>query len=279
MTEIRDEPAGDGGLIRVRGRLAYDGADFHGWARQRGLRTVQDTVEDALGVVLRCRPPRTVCAGRTDAGVHARGQQLHFDVPADVWAAHGASVVVRRLNGVLPADVRILDLEVAPVGFDARFSARWRRYRYAVADQGPADPLRRHELVPWPSGLDVDRMNRAAEPLLGEHDFAAFCKRRPGAGTVRHLLEVFWRRESDGVAGLSITADAFCHSMVRSIVGTLLMVGDGRRAEEWPEQLLAARVRSSAATVAPARGLVLEHVEYPDGDLAGQARRARRVRG
>lgn len=279
MTHTRDEPAGNGGLIRVRGLFAYDGAHFHGWARQPGLRTVQDTVEEALGVVLHCPPPHTVCAGRTDAGVHARGQQLHVDLPTAVWdAGVGGAVALRRMNGVLPPDVRMLDLDVAPEGFDARFSASWRRYRYAVADQGPADPLRRHELVEWPSPLDLDRMNRAAQPLLGEHDFAAFCKRRPGAGTVRRLLELRWQREGDGVAALTISADAFCHSMVRSIVGALLMVGDGRRAERWPGELLVARVRSSASTVAPAHGLVLEHVEYPDGALADQARRARRLR-
>ncbi|MFI0431853.1 MAG: tRNA pseudouridine(38-40) synthase TruA [Candidatus Nanopelagicales bacterium] len=279
MPEPHDEPAGDGGLIRVRGRLAYDGADFHGWARQPGLRTVQAVVEDALGVVLHCPAPRTVCAGRTDAGVHARGQQLHLDLSPATWQGGGGpQVALRRLNGVLPPDVRVLDLDLAPEGFDARFSARWRRYRYAVADRRPVDPLRRRELVAWPGVLDVAAMNRAAQALLGEHDFAAFCKRRPGAGTVRTLIGLEWRREDDGVAALSIAADAFCHSMVRSIVGALLMVGDGRRREEWLAELLVAGVRSSTSTVAPAHGLVLEHVEYHE-DLAGQARRARRVRG
>jgi tRNA pseudouridine38-40 synthase len=273
------EPAGDpGGLLRVRARLGYDGTHFHGWARQPGLRTVQGEVESALATVLRLpERPRTVCAGRTDAGVHAADQHLHVDLPTEAWPGDGPRVR-RRLNGLLAADVRVFEVELAPRGFDARFSVRSRRYRYRVRDGGEVDPLQRCFVVGHPGRLDIDAMNEAAGALLGEHDFAAFCRRREGTSTVRTLLELAWHRDASDLAELTVQADAFCHSMVRSLVGVLLPVGDGRRDVGWPGRMLASRQRGPEVVVAPASGLVLDRVEYAE-DLAEQAQRARRLRG
>ena len=280
----QEKPAGAvGGLLRVRCRLAYDGTDFHGWAAQPGRRTVQGELEAALATVLRVPDdalPRAVCAGRTDAGVHARDQHVHVDLPAGVWQQQVPSQLLRRLNGLLPADVRVFDLRAAEPGFDARFSVRSRTYRYRVSAGRPVDPLLRRFVVEHPAELDPAAMNRAAQSLLGEHDFAAFCRRRPGASSTRTLRTLVWEDDAaaQGVLALVITADAFCHSMVRSLVGALLPVGDGRRPVEWPMQVLAGGCRRPDVMVAPAHGLVLEAVDYPE-DLGGQAQRSRRIRG
>ena len=219
-------------------------------------------------------PVVVTCAGRTDAGVHARGQVAHVDVPAD------ASVSLGRINRALPDDVVVIRIDAAPVDFDARFAALWRRYSYRVCDRpaGP-DPLERHCTVPWPRLLDVEAMNAAARGLLGEHDFAAFCRPRPGASTIRRLLVATWQRHDAGVVVLDVRADAFCHSMVRSLVGALLPVGDGRRSVAFPAEVLRAGVRDSRVTVAPAFGLVLEEIGYPaDEDLGERQRVTRQVR-
>ncbi|HSN06987.1 MAG TPA: tRNA pseudouridine(38-40) synthase TruA [Candidatus Angelobacter sp.] len=280
----------EGPRLRLRLDLAYDGTGFHGWARQPGLRTVQGELEAALTMLLRASEPvRVACAGRTDAGVHARGQVAHADVAADQWdalASRGADVPVRRLAGLLPDDVRVRAVHPAPPGFDARWSASSRTYAYRVSDlPGGADPLLRSHVL-YHAGrrggpLDVDAMNAAASALIGEHDFAAYCRRREGASTVRTLLDLRWERETDsGLAVMWIRADAFCHSMVRSVVGALLPVGDGRRPLTWPAEILAGTRREPDADVAPSVGLCLERVEYPpDADLANQAQRARRFRG
>jgi tRNA pseudouridine38-40 synthase len=274
--------------VRLRLDLAYDGTDFFGWAAQPGLRTVQGVVEQTLQRVLRLeKPPTTTCAGRTDAGVHARGQVCHVDVPAAAYAAVSgrsslppAHVLTRRLAGALPADVRVRRVEEAPDGFDARFSALWRRYAYRICDDpAVADPLRRREVLDHPRRLDHEAMNDAARRLLGEHDFAAFCRAREGATTVRTLLELSWDRDATGLLVARVIADAFCHSMVRALVGALLRVGEGRRPVEWPAQVLAARVRDPAVPVVPARGLTLEEVAYPPANqLAARAALTRRVR-
>ncbi len=279
MTEPLDALV-PGGLSAVRLRLlvAYDGTDFCGWARQPGLRSVQGSLEAAMVTVLRVESVRAVCAGRTDAGVHARGQVVHVDVPAASWD-DVAPVALRRLNGLLDADVRVVSIEPAAAGFDARWSALRRHYRYQVSD-GVGDPLRRTTCALHGELLDVDLMDEASTMLLGEHDFAAFCREREGTSSVRTLQRFDWVRDDDGVVTAHVTADAFCHSMVRSLVGALLPVGDGRRGIGWPAELLAARVRDAAVTVAPARGLVLQAVDYPDdASLAEQARVARRWRG
>ena len=281
-------PAGDGGLVRVRLDLAYDGTAYAGWARQVGQLGVAEVVEEGLAKVLRlAAPPRTTVAGRTDAGVHARGQVCHLDIPGTAWAAVGGRssdppgvALVRRLAGVLPPDVRVRRAALAPRGFDARFSALSRRYAYRLVDDvAGADPLRRNEVVHHARPLDVAAMDVASRSLLGRHDFAAFCRRRAGTTTIRTLLELSWRREENGLVVASVAADAFCHSMVRSLVGALLAVGDGRRGADWPAALLAARVRDSRVTVAPAHGLTLEEVSYPpDEELAERARSTRHLR-
>jgi len=168
-------------MIRVRVDLGYDGSGFSGWARQPGRRTVQQTLEDALGRVLRLADtPQLTVAGRTDAGVHARGQVAHADLPTNRWEA-AAATIMRRLSGVLPPDLRVHAIAPAPAGFDARFSALWRRYAYRVCDDpAAADPLGRHETLWYPRRLSVEAMNEAAQACLGEHDFAAFCRRREG---------------------------------------------------------------------------------------------------
>ena len=251
--------------------MAYDGTDFAGWAQQPAMRTVQGTVQDALAVLLRADPPRLQVAGRTDAGVHARGQVAHVDLPDDLACDR---LLLRRLNGLLPPDVRVRQLSPAPPGFDARFSALARTYRYRIA-AGPeaVDPLRRHDVLTWPRPLDLTALQTAGAGLLGEHDFAAYCKRRDGATTIRRLLELSWARDGVGLLVMTIRADAFCHSMVRSVVGAMLAVGEGRREPSWPGQLLGSAVRVSEVAVAPPHALVLEHVAYPPDDelLARQA--------
>jgi tRNA pseudouridine38-40 synthase len=226
-----------------------------------------------MAMVLR-EDVRLTVAGRTDAGVHATGQVAHCDLP-------GAPPGLReRLARALPADVRVLAVSAAPPGFDARFSAVRRHYVYRVCDRRwAADPLRRKDTVTWPRPLDVDRLNEAATLLLGEHDFAAFCKRRDGATTIRELQRLMWTRDADGVLAASVSADAFCHSMVRSLVGALLAVGEGRKPVEWPAALLRETARASAVSVAPAHGLTLAAVDYPpDDQLAARAELTRNVR-
>lgn len=273
--------------MRLRLDLAYDGSGFHGWARQPGLRTVQGELERALDLVLRAEGHQLTVAGRTDTGVHARGQVAHLDVePALLEAAAGRSIrphaeaLLRRLNGVLDADVRVHRVSEAPTGFDARFSALWRRYAYRVADRPEAlDPLRRGHVLAWPRPLDVEAMNQAAAGLLGEHDFAAFCRKREGATTIRTLLDLRWDRDEADLAVATVRADAFCHNMVRALVGCLLAVGEGRHDPAWAAEVLRAGVRDSGVTVVHAHGLTLEEIAYPDDDLlAVQAERARVVR-
>jgi tRNA pseudouridine38-40 synthase len=259
--------------VRLRIDLSYDGSGFHGWASQPGLRTVQGTLEGALARVLRLPDVGVVCAGRTDTGVHARGQVAHLDVPDASYDDR----LERRVNGVLPPDVRVRALSPAPAGFDARFSAVWRRYAYRIADApGLVDPLTRGHVLAWRRPLDVAAMDGASQPLLGLQDFAAFCKRREGATTIRTLLDLTWARDGAGLAVATVRADAFCHHMVRSLVGCLLAVGEGRRAGDWPSQVLTAAVRDPAVAVVPAHGLTLEQIGYPDdAELAVQAERTR----
>ncbi|GAA1915325.1 tRNA pseudouridine(38-40) synthase TruA [Streptomyces sodiiphilus] len=267
------------GFVRVRLDLAYDGAGFSGWARQNGRRTVQQEVEDALRVVTRAeRPWELTVAGRTDAGVHARGQVAHVDLPAGVWEK-AEDRLHRRLTGRLPQDIRVWRVGRAPEHFNARFSAVWRRYVYRVSDHpGGVDPLRRGHVLwhNWP--LDVDAMNLAAERLLGEHDFAAYCKKREGATTIRTLRALHWERRPDGILAATVQADAFCHNMVRSLVGAMLFVGDGHRPPAWPGEVLAAGVRDSAVHVVRPHGLTLEEVGYPADSLLAARNQQSRTR-
>jgi tRNA pseudouridine38-40 synthase len=250
--------------VRVRFDLAYDGAAYAGWARQADRPSVQGVIEDALATLIRAPAPRLTVAGRTDAGVHARGQVAHADLPPELAADR---LLRRKLNGLLPLDVRVRRVATAPAGFDARFSALSRTYQYRVADRAEVvDPLRRSEIYVVARPLDLDAMRAACPAMLGEHDFAAFCRRREGATTVRGLLELDWTRGADGLLVLTVRADAFCHSMVRSLVGAMLAVGEGRRGPEWPASLLGQSGRATDVAVVPPHGLVLEAVEYPPDD-------------
>jgi tRNA pseudouridine38-40 synthase len=267
----------DGGRVRLRLDIAYDGTDFAGWATQSGQRTVAGVLDEAFTTVFRT-PVRLHAAGRTDAGVHATGQVAHSDIPVDGLSnAYPRSrrpaepeflPLLRRLGRLLPADVRVRRIVRAPAGFDARFSALCRHYTYrlSTAPYG-VEPQQARYVTGWPRALDVDAMAVASQDLLGLHDFAAFCRRRDGATTIRDLQRLDWSRDGDLITA-DVTADAFCWSMVRSLVGALLAVGEHRRAPGWCRELLTAPRRSSDFAAAPARGLTLVGVDYPpDGEL------------
>ena len=294
----------NGVMPRIRLDLAYDGTFFSGWAAQPGLRTVEGVLTSALVTVLR-EPVRLTVAGRTDAGVHAAAQVVHFDASTEAWAAlpgrsdrlpeaalltRLAGVLAREAQASLPrtprgaGDVVVTGARSVPQAFDARFGALSRRYTYRIADAAaPRDPARRATVLWLPDRLDVRAMEASAEPLLGEHDFLSYCKPRQGATTIRTLRTLTWRRAAGGpdagLVVLTVVADAFCHSMVRSLVGAGLAVGQGRKPVTWPGELLAARTRDGAAPVAPPHGLTLEEIVYPaDDELAAQAERARTTR-
>ncbi len=297
---------GLGGPLAVRLRLdiAYDGTDFRGWSTQPGTRTVQGALVEAIdrhrvGDLVAGLP---TCAGRTDAGVHAHGQVAHLDLhhrpdsaaagargagpdtaatpvdPTDL--ARDLARAVRRWRRALPPDVGLRAVTVAPAGFDARFSAVWRRYVYRVSDpRTPADPLLRGFVVRHAHEVSPELVTEAAARLSGEHDFAAFCRRKPDGTTIRTLLDCRAERSPAGIVEIGFRADAFCRQMVRSLVGALLLVGDGHRDVSWPAELLAGTGRAAGVTVASARGLCLEEVGYPpDAELAGRAARTRAVR-
>nr|WP_239075355.1 tRNA pseudouridine(38-40) synthase TruA [Planosporangium flavigriseum] len=252
--------------------VAYDGTDFSGWAVQPGRRTVAGVLTEAFDRLFHGATGLTV-AGRTDAGVHATGQVCHVDVAGADWE-RVSGTLIRRLAGLLPADVRVRAARVVPAAFDARFSALFRRYAYRVTDAPyGADPLRRHDTLAWPRQLDLEALNEAAAGLRGEHDFAAYCRRKENATTIRAVSHLNWRREPDGVLVATVQADAFCQAMVRSLVGAMLAAGEGRRPPSWPAGLLSRRERASEVTVAPAHGLTLVEVGYPD-DPAEYAERA-----
>ncbi|MBQ0982493.1 tRNA pseudouridine(38-40) synthase TruA [Micromonospora zamorensis] len=260
--------------IRLRLDVSYDGTGFSGWAAQPTRRTVAGVLVETLDLVLGAGTATGLTvAGRTDAGVHATGQVCHLDLPVDVWREHEGRLL-RRLARLLPTDVRVRAMTEVPSDFDARFSATFRRYEYRVTDAPfGAEPLRRHEVLAWPKPLDLAALNAAASGLVGEHDFAAYCRRKENATTLREVTRLDWRRDPDGILVATVQADAFCQAMVRSLVGAMLVAGDGRRPVEWPGSLLTSEVRSSEVTVAPARGLTLVAVGYP-ADPADYARRA-----
>jgi tRNA pseudouridine38-40 synthase len=272
--------------IRLRLDVAYDGTGFQGWAKQPGLRTVQGELENALATVFaRFGPgPVLTVAGRTDAGVHALDQVAHVDLTDDQFASlvsshqgkgrtpdasaeARAARLGRRLNGIagLSSDLYVSRVSLAPPGFDARFSASWRRYRYRIADKlAPRDPLLRNQTLWYPTELDIDAMNVAARGMVGLHDFAAYCKPREGATTIRTLQHFGWERDETGVLIASLQADAFCHSMVRALTGACVAVGDGKLKAGRAVQLLRARARTAEFKVLPAKGLALVEVGYPD---------------
>ena len=273
-------------LVRWRLDVAYDGTAFSGWAAQPGLRTVEGDLGDWIGRVLRLpEPPRLTCAGRTDTGVHARGQVVHVDLPTISQTSRRGPqdtgiVLARRLPRALPEDLVVRRVTRAPEGFDARFSAIWRRYVYRLWDNPvDADPLRRHHVVRHLDPLDVALLNEAGTDLVGLHDFVAFCKRRDQATTIRTLRRVEAVRLPDRTIEVTVQADAFCHSMVRSLMGALTAVAAGRRDRAWLQGLLTLGERAGDVTVLPAAGLTLEEVGYPaDADLEARAAEARSTR-
>lgn len=278
--------------LRLALTLAYDGTDFHGWARQPGHPSVQQCLEEALFTITR-ETVRVVVAGRTDAGVHARGQVVHLDLRAAAQAKltvkDGASrleeTVPRRLNAVLrrtaAGAIRIRSARIVPPGFDARFSALWRSYTYTVCDRSEDwDPLRRRDVLFLETPLNVDAMKAEALSLLGLHDFLSYCKPRPEATTIRDLQAADARRGADGLIRIHLRADAFCHHMVRTIVGSLIEVGSGRRQPGWARERLEARTRDASTRMVAGHALVLEEVGYPDDHesaLRAASTRARRT--
>lgn len=290
LDSMNDEPAidSDGGLVRLRFDIAYDGTDFAGWAVQAGQRTVAGTLDDALSTVFRTSV-RSRAAGRTDSGVHAAGQVAHVDVPGEALShAYPRTIdsgdseflpLVRRLSRFLPDDVRVLDIVRAPAGFDARFSALRRHYAYrlSTAPYG-VEPQEARFVTAWPRPLDVGAMTLASRDLLGLHDFAAFCRHRDGATTIRDLQRLDWTHDGDRITA-HVSADAFCWSMVRSLVGALLAVGEHRREPGWCASMLDSTKRSSAFAAAPPRGLTLMNVDYPpDDQLAARTEVTRDLR-
>ncbi|CAG7610110.1 tRNA pseudouridine(38-40) synthase TruA [Leucobacter soli] len=266
--------------MRLRLDLGYDGTDFHGWAAQPGLRTVQGEVETALAVLLRTPeeqdPPRLTVGGRTDAGVHARGQVAHLDVPE----ALADRITACRLDGLLrrtAPDIVIAAVRPAPPAFDARFGAVSRRYEYRLRSaDAPRDPLTARFTADVPRSLDFDAMRQASAELLGLQDFTTFCKARAGATAVRTLLRFDWREVEGGAYAATIEADAFCHSMVRALVGAVVAVGGGRIDRPQLIELRDRRERTSRFAVMPAHGLSLEEIAYPpDDELASRAERTR----
>lgn len=265
--------------MRLRIDLAYDGREFHGWAAQPGLRTVEDELTTWITRITRLETPaEIVVAGRTDAGVHARGQVAHVDLPDGT----DPNELARRLKRVLPSDIVIHRVSVAPDGFDARFAAIWRHYVYRLwDDHSQPDPLLRHHVVSVPGVLDTGLMTQAGSRLVGLRDFVALCKWREGATTIRNVISCQAERVDDGhgTIELQVRADAFCHSMVRSLTGALVAVGLGKHPVDWMDEVLASTSRHGGVTVMPAHGLCLEQVGYPaDDQLAQRVHQARAVR-
>lgn len=258
----------EGGFLRFRIDFSYDGTNFSGWAKQPDQRTVQGELESALGPIVRT-PVTLQVAGRTDAGVHATAQVAHFDLPerdhkGDDW---DLADINYRLNRFLTEEIRIHDISPAPKFFHARFSALSRSYIYKIADAGKLiAPLLRYDIAPWYRPLDIEKMTEAVLPLFGEHDFAAFCKARDTGTTIRTLKEFTFRRSEDSFIHTDITADAFCHSMVRSLIGAAVCVGEGRFEPTWMKTTLDRRQRIGESMVFPARGLTLTKITYPSND-------------
>ena len=266
MTEPTLYP--ESGFRRLRLDISYDGTNFSGWGIQPDRRTVQQSVEDAISTVAQAKA-ETIVAGRTDAGVHATGQVIHVDLPESLELTD----LAYKLNRILDQDIRINQITIAPPAFHARFSALRRYYEYRILDENKViPPLARFNTESWYRPLDMDVMNRASALLLGTHDYAAFCKFREGATTIRTLETYSWRRDNQGVLIAEVVADAFCYSMVRNLVGAIVCVADGRKDASWISTLLENKERVSDSLVFPARGLSLYKVDYPnDAELLERA--------
>jgi len=266
MTEPTLYP--ESGFLRLRLDLAYDGTNFFGWGKQPDRRTVQEEVEKAIAIISQSKID-SIVAGRTDAGVHATGQVIHVDVPESI----NLDEIAYKLNRILDTDVRVMSVSIAPPSFHARFSALRRHYTYRILDANKViPPLNRYDVASWYKPLAVDQLNEASALLLGDHDFAAYCKFREGATTIRQLQRFEWVRDSEGYLVGDIVADAFCYSMVRNLVGAVVCVADGRFGPEWIQETLANKVRVSDSLVFPACGLTLRQVDYPtDSELLERA--------
>jgi tRNA pseudouridine38-40 synthase len=266
MTEPTLYP--ESGFLRLRLDLAYDGTSFYGWGKQPDRRTVQEEVEKAIAIISQSKID-SIVAGRTDAGVHATGQVIHVDVPESI----NLDEIAYKLNRILDTDVRVMAVSIAPPAFHARFSALRRHYTYRILDANKViPPLHRYDVASWYKPLAVDQLNEASALLLGDHDFAAYCKFREGATTIRQLQRFEWVRDSEGYLVGDIVADAFCYSMVRNLVGAVVCVADGRFGPEWIQETLANKVRVSDSLVFPACGLTLRQVDYPsDSELLERA--------
>lgn len=250
------------GFVRLRVDLTYDGTNFSGWAKQPNQRTVQEEIEKGLSTITQTQVA-TIVAGRTDAGVHAKHQVLHVDLPQNTSIEN----LVFRVNQVVTDDIRVLSVQLAPKNFHARFSAITRTYQYKITDGGRVTaPLERYDSTEWFRELDIDLMNTGSKLLLGKHDFFAFCKFREGGSTVKNLMKFDWHRDENGFVVAEITADSFRYNMVRNLVGAAVCVGEGRFAPEWMLKTLEDKVRISDSYVFPAKGLSLIKVEYPQPD-------------
>ena len=261
MTEPTLYP--ESGFLRLKIDLAYDGTNYYGWAKQPDHRTIQEELETALSTITQCKV-ETIVAGRTDAGVHATGQVIHVDVP-DIT---NLDELAFKLNRMLNEDIRINNVAIAPPAFHARFSATRRYYTYKIIDGNKAvPPLNRFDITPWYRILDVDLLNAASTLLVGEHDFAAYCKFREGSTTLRNLVRFDWLRENQGLLIAELAADSFCYSMVRNLVGAAVCVAEGRFGPDWIAATLSNKERISDSLVFPSRGLTLRQVDYPQEDL------------
>jgi tRNA pseudouridine38-40 synthase len=249
------------GLIRIRGKIAYDGKDFSGWGMQPDRRTVQGVLEDAISTLLRVDRVIVQCAGRTDAGVHATAQVIHFDI-AETDAMEMKDLTY-KINAILPEDISIQELEVTTADFDARFAALSRSYEYLIY-QGQRNPLLRDRAHRSYLPLNVQAMNDSSQSLIGLHDFSAFCKKREGATTIRTLMKFDWSELPDGLIKVELEADAFCYSMVRGLIGAVLAIGEGKFDKAWLENYLAGKEREAHVFAAPALGLTLVDVKYPE---------------
>lgn len=260
----------ESGFSRFKALLSYDGTNFSGWAKQSDQRTVQGDIESALTTIYG-QPVDVIVAGRTDAGVHATGQVIHFDLPE----GSDISNLVFKANRIFEADLRFLEVSPAALGFNARFSALRRHYTYKIADNNRVlMPLERIDIATWYRPLSDSILNEASAVLLGEHDFAAFCKFREGGSTIRRVEEFAWVRDSNEILVGTIIADAFCYQQVRNMVGAIVTVAEGRHDIAWLRAMLANKERVTDSMVFPANGLTLTRVDYPaDSDLLARAER------
>ncbi len=251
--------------MKMKATVAYNGSGFHGFAVNRDVRTVAGDLEAALSTIFG-EPITVECAGRTDKGVHGRGQVISFDAPND--SSIEPHRIEHSLNGLCRPGIVVRDVQVTNDDFHARFSAHWRQYRYQVLVSPHQDPLRANSSWHVPEPLDLSRMNNAARHLLGEHDFTSFCKRvkvpegTPEKSLVRHVLEAEWSEGHDDIVEFWVKSTAFCHQMVRSFVGTLVDVGIGKFAADDIPTMLNAKDRTAAGRVAPPQGLTFWRVEY-----------------